>query len=234
MLTAYVFGPQWDVLDASPFCTKLLAYLALAKIEHETRAGMQHIRNAPKGKMPYVRDGGDVIGDSALIAQHLQATRNIDTDAHLSVEQRAHAHALGRMLDENTYWTILYFRWVHKANFDAHTRPALFGALPAWQRTLLPGPLRKRVVASARAHGMGRHSEAEVGRIGVADFRSLAEILGDRPFLFGDVPCAIDASAFAFVTAVSGTPFDTPMREYVDSSGLVDYANRFAAHVGLA
>ncbi|MEO1575558.1 MAG: glutathione S-transferase C-terminal domain-containing protein, partial [Pseudomonadota bacterium] len=118
--------------------------------------------------------------------------------------------------------------------FDAHTRPALFGALPAWQRTLLPGPLRKRVAASARAHGMGRHSPEEVGQIGVSDYRCLAETLGDRAFLFGDVPTTIDASAYAFITAVSGTPFDTPMRDYVAQSGLVDYANRFAAHAGLA
>ncbi|MEO1574409.1 MAG: Tom37 metaxin N-terminal-like domain-containing protein, partial [Pseudomonadota bacterium] len=102
MLTAYVFGPKWDVLDASPFCSKLLAYLALADVEHEIRAGMHHIRRAPKGKMPYVRDGDRLIGDSQRIIQHLEATRDSKTDAHLSTAQRAQAHALGRMLDENT------------------------------------------------------------------------------------------------------------------------------------
>jgi glutathione S-transferase len=49
--------------------------------------------------------------------------------------------------------------------------------------------------------------------MGAADFDALAEVLGDKPFLFGDAPRVIDATVFAFVEMFLGFPLDTPIKQ---------------------
>ncbi|MFK7888103.1 MAG: glutathione S-transferase family protein [Gammaproteobacteria bacterium] len=234
MLTAYVFGPQWDLLDPSPFCMKLLTAMQLAGLEHEVKTGMQHIRKAPKGKMPFIRDGDTVLGDSNLIMAYLKAHYDVDLDRTLRADQRPVAHAMGRMLDENTYWVLLYFRWLDDANWEQHTRPAFFDALPFLQRKLLPGFLRKQLFKSARGHGMGRHSAEEIARIGIADFQCLVDLLGDQPFMFGDTPTALDANAYAYCAGLIKVPQQSAVRDFVQTTPLVDYVERMARHLATA
>jgi glutathione S-transferase len=231
MLTAYVFGPQWNLIDPSPFCMKLLTALQLAGLEHDVKTGMQHIRGAPKGKMPYIRDGETVLGDSNLIMEYLGQKYDVDLDRHLSPAQRTVAHAFGRMLDEHTYWTLLYYRWIDEANWEQHTRPAFFGALPFLQRTILPGVLRKGLIKASRGHGIGRHSPEEIARIGISDYQSLVDLLGDQSFMFGDTPSALDATAYAFCAGMIKVPHQSPVRAFVESTPLVAYVERMAAHL---
>ncbi len=229
MLKVYTFGPKWDLLDPSPFCTKLLAYLNLAGVEYERVSGMQHIRSSPKGKMPFIRDGAQIIGDSNLIAVHLKHAHGVDLDAHLTPSQRAISHAVGRMLDENTYWCLLFGRWLDDANWERHTKPALFGRLPLWQRVLLPGVLRKQIRRSARAQGMARHTPQEIAEIGIRDFQCLIDLLRDQDFMFGGQPAAVDAAAYAMCTAMISVPHEGPINQFVRESPLVAYTQRVAA-----
>lgn len=231
MLTAYVFGPQWDLIDPSPFCMKLLTALQLAGIEHDVKAGIQHIRAAPKGKMPYIRDGDTLLGDSNLIMEYLGQTHGVDLDRHLSADQHPVSHAVGRMLDENTNWAMLYFRWIDEANWEQYTRPAFFGSMPFLQRAILPGVLRKGLIKASRGHGMGRHSADEVAQIGIRDYQCLVDLLGGKPFMFGDTPGSLDAAAYAYCAGMIKVPHQSPIRSFVETTPLVDYVERMARYL---
>lgn len=231
MLTVYVFGPQWGLVDPSPFCMKLLTALQLAGIEHEVKAGMQYIRKAPKGKMPYIREGDTVLGDSNLILAYLKERHDVDLDRALNPKQRATAHACARMLDENTYWTLLYFRWLDDDNWTQHTRPAFFGSLGFVQRTLLPNFLRKQLKRASHAHGMGRHSPADIARIGIGDYQCLVDLLGEQAFMFGDTPTLLDVSAYTYSAGMLNVPHQSPIRDFVHTTPLVGYVERMSSYL---
>lgn len=65
MISLYQPAPAWGVLNASPFCMKLELYLRLAKIPYETK--LANPLKAPNGKVPYIKDGDQTIGDSSFI-----------------------------------------------------------------------------------------------------------------------------------------------------------------------
>ena len=58
----------------------------------------------PKGKLPWMTYNGEHIGDSQLCIDLLNRERDIDMNKHLSAEQRASAHAIRCMIEENLHW----------------------------------------------------------------------------------------------------------------------------------
>ncbi|GJM11119.1 MAG: hypothetical protein DHS20C11_33950 [Lysobacteraceae bacterium] len=227
MLKVYQFHPVWGLLDGSPFCAKLLAWLKLAGVEHETRNGVHHMKRSPKGKMPYVEfDDGTIVGDSNFVIERLTADHNDPLDGDLNPQQKAITHLVRRMLDENLYWCIVYFRWIDRDNFDNHTVPAFFGRMPAWQRAIIPGIVRKKIAKSLHGQGVGRHSRGEIGHIGQLDLQSLIELLGDQPYFFGDRPHAIDVYVYAFVSAILRPPHQSPMQQFAKGTPLDAHCQR--------
>jgi glutathione S-transferase len=87
MITLYTFGPYFGLPDGSPFVTKAMLLLKLAGLPYkEDRKGYS---KAPKGKLPYIEDGGTRIADSTFIRLHIEKKYGSDFDAGLSSEQRA-------------------------------------------------------------------------------------------------------------------------------------------------
>lgn len=234
MLTLYQFGPQWDCIDSSPFCSKLIAWLHLAGVDHQCRAGLGHIRRAPKGKMPYVEfPDGTVLADSNMIIRGLKQSADVTIDDALSVAQQAQAHAFGRMFDENTYWVVVYTRWIYANNYKNFTEPAFFAQFGALKRSVVKRVLQRKMRRAADAHGMGRHSEQEIFAIGQADLQAFADLLGDRNFAFGDRPTTLDASGFAFLDAILTPPHESPLKDWLrGQTRLVEYRNRMRETLG--
>ena len=58
--------------NASPFCMKLETYLRMTGLPFEVRP-VTDPRRAPKGKLPYIDDGGTVLADSNLILDYLKS-----------------------------------------------------------------------------------------------------------------------------------------------------------------
>ena len=104
-VTLVQFPDVWG-RNISPFGLKLEAWLRLAEIPYSVEESTA-LGKAPKGKLPYIREGGRHIGDSTLIIEHLKATRGIDPDAGLDPRQRAEALALQRLLEEHLYLAIV-------------------------------------------------------------------------------------------------------------------------------
>src|SRR5262245_22642750 len=80
-VTLVQFPAVWG-RNVSPFSLKLRTWLKLASIPYEVRPSLA-LHKAPKGKLPYILDGGTPLGDSSLIIRHLKRSRGIDPDAGL-------------------------------------------------------------------------------------------------------------------------------------------------------
>ncbi|MDB5440035.1 MAG: failed axon connections protein [Caulobacteraceae bacterium] len=223
MITLYAFGPMWGLPDPSPFVIKTETQLKMAGLAYRTELGARE--KAPKGKLPFIDDDGEVICDSVHIRDHLQWKHSIDLDAGLSAAQRAQAWTIERMLEDHLYWAIVNARWGDDANFAKGPADFFKGAPPG----VMEGA-RSQVIANLHGQGFGRHDPATVGDLARRSFAALSELLGDQPFLFGDAPTGTDASAYATLTAALATQFDSPVRTAAESfPKLVAYRNRMMA-----
>lgn len=208
--------------NVSPFGLKLEAWLRLADIPYTVEPSTS-LSKAPKGKLPYIRDDGRLIGDTTLIIEHLKATRGIDPDAGLSPRDRAEALALQRLLEEHFYFALVYSRWIDEAGW-ATLAPAFFGRLHFPVSRLAAGHYRRRVQRILQAQGMGRHRPSEIYAMARHDLVALADYLDDRPFLMGEQLTTIDAVAYAFLANVLYVPFETELKRIIeDFPTLVTY-----------
>src|SRR5262245_53824436 len=128
MITLYVFGPFFGSPDASPFVMKAQMLLKLAGLPYESST--RGFSRAPKGKLPYIDDAGEIVADSTLIRLHIERKYGIDFDRQLSARERGVAWSVEKMLEEHLYWVMVYWRWMIDANFDRGPR-GFFQRAPA-------------------------------------------------------------------------------------------------------
>jgi glutathione S-transferase len=229
MITLYQFPPIWGLPNASPFCMKLETYLRMAGLPYQIARGAD-IRKAPKGKMPYIEDQGKVVADSGLIVDYLKATYGDKLDAHLSPAERATALALQRLIEEHLYWCLFYSRWSVPENWSL-TKNAFFGFLPPLVRNILPEIIRRKALQGLYAHGVGRHSEAEIYALGHADIAALSDFLGDKAYFLGDRPTALDATAYATLANLLWAPIESPLKARARGmKNLEPYCQRMKSH----
>jgi glutathione S-transferase len=208
LITLYQFGPNFGLPDPSPFCLKVDLYLRTAGLEFQTRSGFEHMRRAPKGKLPYIDDDGTIVPDSAFIIAHLKARYGDPLDGGLGAEQRAVAHAFTKMLDENFYWCVVYSRWIDPEGWP-HARRAFFGGMPFPLRVVVPFIAQKGVRRSLHRQGLGRHAPEEILEIARRDLKALSDYLGGREYFLGEHMTTLDVAAFAFLAEVIVPEFDT-------------------------
>src|SRR5262249_28329191 len=97
--------------SASPPCMKLETWLRISGVPYEHGEFPSMTKAPPKGKIPYIEDGGVLIGDSTLIIEHVKRTRGVDPDKDLTASERAVGLAFRRMLKENFYWVLMHIRY---------------------------------------------------------------------------------------------------------------------------
>jgi glutathione S-transferase len=223
MIVLHHFGDTFG-FDPSPFCLKLETYLQLAG--HPFRKTRGDVRKAPKRKLPYIDDGGRIVADSRAIIDYLKATYGDPLDGQLTPLQSAEMHAWQRMIEESLYWTIVYSRWIDQEGWAAFA-PRVFGFLPPPLRWLVPPLLRKRVARTLDGQGTLRHSKDEIYAFGGRDIHALATLLGDRPYMFGDKPTSLDASATGFLVNILQAPLETRLKtDTAQHANLVAYTQR--------
>jgi glutathione S-transferase len=224
MITLYTFGPGFGLPDPSPFVMKGEMLLKLAKLPYQTNT--RGFMRAPKGKLPFIDDDGAIVADSTLIRLHLERKHSIDFDRGLSTRDRGVAWATEKMLEYHVYWVMVYWRWMNDANFERGPIN-YFKRAPAIIRPLVTKVVRRKVRRSLHAHGLGRHSEAEMTLLSNRAFDALAQIVGEGPYLMGGQPCGADATAFAFVAGALAPVFESPVHDKVRSlPNLVAYRDR--------
>ncbi len=227
MITLYTFGPGAGLPDFSPFVMKVEVLLKMAGLAYRTDT--TGFRKAPKGKLPYIDDDGEIVADSTFIRWHLERKHRVDFDRSLTAEQRAIAWAFEKMAEDSLYWVMVDQRWVDDANFDRGARN-FFNPVPALVRPFVVAMVRRKVRSALWAQGMGRHAPDEIAALGSRSVRALAEFLGDKLFFFGDEPSGVDASLFAFVAGVLCPQFGSPVRQAAERyDNLRRYVGRMTA-----
>jgi glutathione S-transferase len=221
MIVLYQFAPSLGRLNPSPFCLKLEAWLRLTGLPYRIER-IYDLKAAPKGKAPYIDDGEERIGDSALIIAHLRRSRGIDPDAGLTPAQRGVGRAVEAMLEDRLWFVGLHFRWMEPASWPV-LRDEMLAGLPAEVAEAIRSSQRDRL----RAQGMGVHRPDEIYAIADADITALADILGTQPFLFGDRPASADCTAFAILHSLLSERFEgAPRQSILSRPSLVDYERR--------
>ncbi len=227
MISLYTFGANFGLPDSSPFVHKAMALLKIAQLPHEIQVvSPKDLGKAPKGKLPYIEDAGEIVADSAFIRWHIEQKYGYDFDRGLSKTEKATAWALEKMLEDNLYWLMVDVRWLDDANF-AKGPAHFFDGLPPIVRNLVRLMVRSKQRKTLNAHGIGRHTAAEKLAIAKQDIASVAALLDDKPYLFGNEPCGADASAYAFMAGVLCPHFESPIRDSAEShANLVAYVHR--------
>lgn len=224
MITLHTFGPAFGLPDPSPFVTKAEVLLKLSGQPFETKRA--DVRKAPKGKLPVIVDSGVTIPDSTFIRFHLEDRYGVDFDAGLTPAEKGTAWAVEKLLEDHLYWIEMYNRWMVKANFEKGPRQ-FFNALPAPLRPLVIAMVGRQFKRNLWGQGLGRHSEAELLRLGKRGIEAVSQVLGDRPFVMGPKACGVDATAFAFIAGLLCPLFDSALREHAETlPNLVAYRDR--------
>jgi glutathione S-transferase len=224
MITLYTFGAAWGLPDPSPFVTKAMVLLKMAGLPFKTDS--EGFRKAPRGKLPYIRDGEDIVADSTLIRFHLEKRYNIDFDRGLTAEQRGIAWAAEKMCEEHLYWLIVQERWLDGDNFERG--PArFFQAVPAPVRPLIKTMIRRRIRSNLYGQGIGRYTPQERATLEDRAFASLSAIMGDKPYLVGESPCGADATVYSFIVGALCPVFESSARLKMEAyPNLCAYAKR--------
>ena len=227
MITLYTFGPAFGLPDPSPFVTKVETLLKMSGLSYRTQA--DGFGKAPKGKLPYIEDDGELIADSTFIRWHIERKYRFDFDRGLDAEQRAIAWAFEKMAEDNLYWGLVDARWTEDANF--RKGPAKFFAkIPAPLRPLVIAMVRRQLRRTLHGQGMGRHSSAEIAQLATHSIDAIADHLGQKPFFMGGEPTGVDAAMFGFVAGVLCPLFESPMRAAAErNDNLKRYVARMTA-----
>ncbi|EDV29345.1 Failed axon connections-like protein [Trichoplax sp. H2] len=198
--------------SCSPFVMKLETYLRMAKIKYCNDFSMTFGKR--KGKIPWIELNGEEIEDTNFIMDHLNEFFQVDLDKDLSDEDRAKAHALKRMMEENTRWaSITNVRFQNSAHIS-HTLKA--ANLPSYLYLIFRYVLAGKVHKDMKKHGIGRHSTEEIQSIAIGDLKAVSAVLGHKKYMFGDQPSTIDAAMFGIISnIIYGNPPESSLTLYV-------------------
>lgn len=205
MITVYTFGPAFAQADPSPFVVKTLTLMKMSGLEHTVEAA--DVRKAPKSKLPYINDNGQIIADSSFIKMHLENAHGVDFSGGYDEKDLAVGWSVEKMLEDHLYWIVVDARWMDDENFNKGPR-MFFDKMPASARPLIVWMVRKEIRRNLWGQGLGRHSASELLQLAEKDFAALAAILGDKPYLLGDRPCGFDASCYGFASGAMVPLFD--------------------------
>ena len=230
MLELLQFRPAFGLLNASPFCMKAEVFLRLSGLPHRCVEQALPMK-APKGKLPVLRDGTELIPDSQAIVEHVQRRYAARLPPALRGPEPAADLPLRRLVEEHSYFALLWLRWIDEPGW-ALTRVAFFGAMPAPLRAIVPPLVRRKIRRDLAGQGIGRHAKEDICARAAADLDALHAALGPRPFFGGDEPSALDATVYAYLANLLWVPLDSPLKQAAAANArLVAYAERMRARV---
>lgn len=227
MIELYCFPPAFELPSPGPFALKTEVHLKMMGLPYSKR--FEGYADAPKGKLPYIDDDGNIVADSTFIRFHLEKHYRLDLDDGFDNDQRAFAWAAERLVEDQLYWAMVYTRWAVDENFDKGPSH-FFDHLPEGVQDKARQKQRQAVLGYLNGQGLGRHSPDEIVELAGIGYTALAQLLGDKPYLLGDRPCGVDASIFAQLASVLSPFFDSMVRNAaIRHTNLVAYSDRMMA-----
>ncbi|WAL81779.1 glutathione S-transferase C-terminal domain-containing protein [Pandoraea sp. XJJ-1] len=107
-------------------------------------------------------------------------------------------------------------RWCDDDNF-AKGPASFFKAIPWPVRPLAQAFIRRKIRGTLHAQGTGRYTPQEQTQLLKRGAQAAAELLGDKPYFFGDAPCGADATAFGFIGSAASPHFRMALRDEIAS-----------------
>ena len=230
-LRVYGYVPAWGLPDISPYVTKLVFYLTIAKIPFEyTEENLAELdKNAPYGKLPYIIDeDGTKVGDSNQIIQYLEKKTGKSLDEGLSGSDKAMCLAFERMIGEHSYWSgIIEPRWRQDSGFEAYIPHIMQGAEVTEPVRGFLDAFRTRVLDGFNGQGMGRRDSAYVLQLYKEDVDAISEYMGEKKYFFDDKPRTIDAMVYGMLRHFADQPQQWEGTGYVQGKrNLATYMER--------
>jgi glutathione S-transferase len=220
----FQFPRRFSIPNLSPFCCKLETWLRIAGVPYDV-VDTPNPRKSPKGKLPFIEDAGQRLGDTSLIIAHLKTTRGIDPDAQLSPAHKATALLVQRTLEEHYAFVVLYTHFIREAGWR-QTR-VTFDGVPAPVRPLVARIVRGQMRKILWVQGLLRHADRDIIEAGLNDWRAVLAVMSEEPFFFGERPTTADAIVFATLATTILTPIESPIRDFLQSHPrCVAYAER--------
>lgn len=210
----FQFPRMFGIPNISPFCCKLETWLRITKIPYEA-IGVPDPRKGPKGKVPFIEDGGQRLGDSAAIIDYLKVTRQVDPDGQLDDRQRATSLLVRRTLEEHFAFITLYTHFIREDGWRESR--AFFDAVPAPVRPLVRFLARRQMRKALWLQGIGRHSDKEIMAAAMSDWNAVLTAMSDGPYFHGDRASTIDATLFGVLATTVLTPIQSPIRDFLRS-----------------
>jgi len=229
MLTLFSYPGLFGVADNNPYGLKVFAFLKLCGLafRHE------HVidtAEAPRGQLPYLLDGNAKIGDSDAIIAHLISSRDLPIDEQLSEAERD-THLMVRRALDDLYWVMSYSRWKDD-RFWPLFRDAFLATYPSATAAVLEAA-REYNFKRYHYQGIGRYDPEAAYARGIADLDVLTRLAPRQGFVFGTMPCSLDAALYGFVANIYFFEIDTPLRQFVMANpNLVAHCCSIHANVG--
>jgi glutathione S-transferase len=177
-------------------------------------------RHAPKSKIPYLRDGDLILGDSHFIARHLETVHKADLSGGYGAKERAMGWALARMMEEHFYFLNVHERWMPEHNFNIGPRQ-FFKAVPAPLRPFVVAMIRRKVRNMLKGQGLGRHTDAERLELAKGDVSAVETLLGAKPYILGDRVSEADACVFPFLLSAQCSHFASAIGDHIRSRPMI-------------
>lgn len=229
MLTLLTFPGSFGAPSHSPFCVKAMCLLQLSGLEWQPEY-VNDPRKMPLSRLPVLRTGDRLIPDSAHIQDYLES-QGAKLHVGMTEQDKARAHALVCMVESTFHSVLIIDRWLVDESWK-HTRKAFFGEIPWIIRGPLTRKLRKNIRTKMMADGAAQFSEAERLDHMTHDLNALTMQLGDKAFLFGDVPSAADAAIAPFLDMILSLPVKTGSRDMLrNHDSLPAYVARVRAAI---
>uniref|UniRef100_A0A915P0D5 Failed axon connections n=1 Tax=Meloidogyne floridensis TaxID=298350 RepID=A0A915P0D5_9BILA len=195
-----------SVVNASPFCVKLETWLRITGIKHKNTDN-EMTKASSKGQLPFIELNGRQFADSNFIIDHLKSHFKLTIDENLSDREKADARAYTILIEESLFRCLMYdraksFGWLAT---DKGILPLQALQKFVFQKILLK-QLEKRLKNALHAQGYGRHSPEEIEEIAKKDLTALSTLLGEKSFMFGDIPSTLDATAFGLLVQFTDAP----------------------------
>ncbi len=231
-LTLVTLGGAFGMRNVSPFCLKIELLMTALELDFKLEE-QSDPRKAPKGKLPFLKSGNQLIADSELILVHLDELTQGRVYTGLSDRERAYGVALSRLAEEHLYWTIVASRWLDDAWWP-NVVDGFFHIAPAIVRPLVANAARKQVRKTYELQGLGLHTREEQASFARRDLEALQNAIDDAGFLFGDAPCVFDFTVTGILAGIYDQQPPTWLNPIAEEfPRLKDYAERVQQRVGV-
>ncbi|WP_168797883.1 glutathione S-transferase family protein [Pacificoceanicola onchidii] len=208
MITLHSFPGALGEPSLSGFCTKAMILLNMSGETWAPHFAVS-VEVSPFGKLPVAVATDEKVADSNLLIPWLEA-RGADLFPGLSSVERAQAHAVIRMAEENLRYGMMYDRWVDPEGWAAFM-PMVFGDVPEEMRETVAEQVRGEIVNGLTWQGLGRFGPKERLAYFEADLGALTDMLWERTWLFGDQPTAADAAVLPILSGIEHALLDLPL-----------------------